>query len=162
MIVICSSLPVSAEEPRARFEFTAGVTPFGCSDGCAVAATPPFVDVGVTGWASERVGLSARVRDVFGEVYGILLEPTVHLRGFVGEHRDREIDFGIGWGVFPAGQRYQHAWTVGMSVGFRTRERVGLKVGGELFSAFKDSGNRDSALLLSVAVVFRPWFGGRQ
>ena len=161
VVVISSSLPASAEEPHARFEFMAGVTPFGCSDGCGVAATPPFVDVGWTGWTSGGVGLSMKVRDVFGGVYGIFLEPSLRLRGFVGEHGDREIDFGVGFGVFPPGQ-YNHAWTVGMSVGFRTHERVGVRVGGELFSAFKGSGNRDGALLLAVTLVFRPWLGGRQ
>ena len=127
VVVISSSLPAFAEEPHARFEFMAGVTPFGCSEGCGVAATPPFVDVGATGWTSGGVGLSMKVRDVFGEVYGIFLEPSLRLRGFVGEHGDREIDFGVGWGVFPTGQ-YNHAWTVGMSVGFRTHEHVGLRV----------------------------------
>ena len=103
-VIIVSALPAYAEQRHNRFEVLAGISPIGCGEGgCAVAVTEPGIDVGATGWLIERVGLSARVRGRSGFRW---LEPSVRLRGFVGANRDREVDFGVGRGIFPAGAYY--------------------------------------------------------
>ena len=160
-VIIVSALPAYAEQRHNRFEVLAGISPIGCGEGgCAVAVTEPGIDVGATGWLLERVGLSARVRGRSGFRW---LEPSVRLRGFVGANRDREVDFGVGRGIFPAGAYYHSSWKVGALVGFRTRERIGVKVGGELFYVWfqrnrnPDGGRSlDAGLLFTVALVVRP------
>lgn len=149
----------TAPQPtHARFEVLAGAIPVGCW-GCGRALG---FDIGATAWLIERVGISARVRGSAGKSDPKWLEPSVRLRGFVGDNANREIDFGIGRGIYRGADYYHHSYKVETLVGFRTNERVGFKVGGEVHVFHQRNkhpdGNRglDASLLFTFLVVVRP------
>lgn len=135
-----------------RYELAAGILPLGCGpEGCGTGLA---MDLGATGWVLERVGVSARIR---GNQHLKWLEPSIRLRGFVGANQDREVDFGVGRGVFSASSPYRSLWKVETLVGFRAQQFIGVKVGAELFYIFKKRlEGSDSGIVASFALVFRP------
>ena len=169
-VAVLTAVPAAAQEltgerrsapppTRAKFEVLFGGAPFSCGEGCGGNYS---FDAGATAWLLERVGVSARVRGVPRSWGAKWLEPSVRLRGWVGADRSREIDFGIGRGVFGDAGVYHHAYKVELLAGFRTRERVGLKVGGEVLVFHRrpkqSDGSRsvDGGLVFTVLVVVRP------
>ena len=168
-VAILTAVPAGAQEPasegqtapqptRAKFEVLAGAMPFGCGQGCGAFSG---FDVGATGWLFERIGVSARVRGGVRGEQSRWLEPSIRIRGFVGDSGSREVDFGVGRGYF-LDDYYHHSYKVETLVGFRPYERVGFKVGGEVH-VFRQrdkhpDGSRslDAGLLFTFLVVVRP------
>lgn len=168
-LTVLTAFPVGAQEPpregrtapqptHARFELLAGAMPLGCGEGCGVF---PGFDVGATAWLVERIGISARVRGGVRTWQDKWLEPSIRIRGFIGDRGNREVDFGVGRGFFHDSY-YHHSYKVETLVGFRPYERVGFKVGGELHVFHQNDkhpdGSRglDAGLLFTFLVVVRP------
>lgn len=151
------SSPVAAQQAPARFEILAGLTPFGCSEGCGAGVV---LDGGATGWLMERLGVSGRLRGDVPDGISGRAELLLRTRAFVGESRAIEVDLGVGRG-FPIDDFYDHSWKAEVLVGFRPYSRVGFKVGAEMDFFFKarnadGSRSRDSEIVANFLVVFRP------
>lgn len=119
------------------------------------------VDRALTNWLVERIGVSARVRGGVRTWQDKWLEPSIRIRGFIGDRGNREVDFGVGRGFF-RDSYYHHSYKVETLVGFRPYERIGFKVGGELHVFHQNNrhpdGSRglDAGLLFTFLVVVRP------
>lgn len=143
--------PSFAQPPPPRVDILAGgIT--GCGGGCGGMAAVG----GATRWLTDNVGLSARLNTTDNFLW---TDFFVRARGFVGDKKDKEIDFAFGRGHFF--DYYHHSWNVELLVGFRLYDKVGFKVGPSIVYYYKDSRrpdgtrNLDGALIINFLMVIR-------